>query len=110
MNEQEKWPRLTRLLYFRTIASLAVLIATIYFFYEPSPLLQRRLLLGASGCFLLFVAFEWYLTSSTVSFFKQLLIQFGLDLLLISVLVVITGGIQSPFVFLFGLLIVAAGT
>ena len=43
-------------------------------------------------------------------FFKQLLIQFGLDLLLISVLVVITGGIQSPFVFLFGLLIVAAGT
>jgi len=110
VNEQEKWPRLTRLLYFRTIASLAVLTATIYFFYEPFPLLQRRLLLGTSLCFVLFAAFQWYLTSSTVSFFKQLLIQFGLDLLLISVLVVITGGIQSPFVFLFGLLIVAVGT
>ncbi|MCF7821705.1 MAG: two-component sensor histidine kinase [Mariprofundaceae bacterium] len=109
-NEQEKWPRLTRLLYFRTIASLAVLTAAIYFFYEPSPLLQRRLLLGASGCFFLFIAFEWYLTTSSVSFFKQLLIQFGLDLLLIGVLVVMTGGIQSPFVFLFGLVIVAAGT
>jgi len=110
VNEQEKWPRLKRLLYFRTIASLALLTATIYFFYEPFPPLQRRLLLGTSFCFVLFTAFQWYLTSSTVSFFKQLLIQFGLDLLLISVLVVITGGIQSPFVFLFGLLIVAVGT
>ncbi|NOR73494.1 MAG: hypothetical protein GQ467_06465 [Mariprofundaceae bacterium] len=110
VNKQEKRPRLTRLLYFRTIASLALLTATIYFFYEPSSELQRRLLLGTSGCFFLFIAFEWYLTSSTLSFFKQLLIQFGLDLLLISVLVVITGGIQSPFVFLFGLLIVVAGT
>ena len=71
VNKQEKRPRLTRLLYFRTIASLALLTATIYFFYEPSPELQRRLLLGVSGCFFLFIAFEWYLTSSTVSFLSS---------------------------------------
>jgi len=110
VNEQEKRSRLLKLLIYRGVASLAVLIATIYFFYEPIPFLQRRLLLGTACLFFLFIAFERYLISSSVSFFKQILIQFGLDLLLVSVLVIITGGIQSPFVFLFGLLIVAAGT
>jgi len=110
VNELEKRSRLLKLLLFRGVASLAVLIATIYFFYDPFPLLQRRLLLGTACFFFLFIAFERFLISSTVSFFNQLLIQFGLGLLMVSVLVIITGGIQSPFVFLFGLLIVVAGT
>lgn len=110
MNRQEKCLRLRRLFYFRFVASLAVLISALFFFYDSSLLLQRRLLLGATLCFVLFATFEWYLTSSNVAFIKQLLIQFVLDLLLVTVLVFITGGIQSPFVFLFGLLIVAVGT
>jgi len=107
---QEGRLRLKRLLSYRVFASAALIFAATYFFYSHLPLPQRQLFMVAVACLALFVAVEWFLIRSRVTFPIQLVIQFGFDLLLVASLVVLTGGIQSPFVFLFGLIIVGAGT
>ncbi len=102
--------RLKRLLGYRVLASAVVLFAAAYFFYPALPVFQRQLFLGATFASAFFVIIEWQLVRSELPFSAQLFIQFGLDLLLVAILVILTGGIQSPFVFLFGLIIVATGT
>ena len=102
--------RLDRLLTYRLIATAVVIVATTYFFYSAFENQYRQFFIVASTAAFLFLALEWLLIRSILTFGMQLLTQFGLDLLLVSVLVMLTGGIQSPFVFLFGLIIVAAGT
>lgn len=110
INIQEGHERLKRLLGYRVLASAVILFASVYFFYHPLPAFQRQLFAGAVLSFAIFITLEWQLIHSKLIFPVQLFIQFGLDLLLVAVLVLLTGGIQSPFVFLFGLIIVAAGT
>ena len=53
---------------------------------------------------------QWLLTSTRVSRDVQIGFQLLGDMLLVSVLVFVTGGLDSPFALLFGLLIIAAGT
>ncbi len=102
--------RLHRLLGYRALASFAILAASAYFFYPSFASFDQQLFLVISGCAIFFLTLEWFLVRSNLSFGIQLFSHFGLDLLLVATLVVLTGGIQSPFVFLFGLLIVAVGT
>jgi len=102
--------RLKKLLGYRTLASAVILFATAYFFYMPAPSSQRPLFITIVLTFLLFTGLEWNLIRSKVSFSMQIFAQFAFDMLLVLGLVVLTGGIQSPFVFLFGLIIIAAGT
>jgi len=94
----------------RLTASATLLLASYYFFFQSLPVEQRQLFMGTAGALVLFLVFERGLINSSLTFPVQLFIQFSLDLMLVAVLVVLTGGIYSPFVFLFGLLIVAAGT
>lgn len=110
VNIEEGDVRLRRLLGYRVLASAIVLIASAYFFYSSFNHAGQQAFLAISGCALFFLVLEWFLIRSTLSFGVQLFTHFGLDLLLVGTLVVLTGGIQSPFVFLFGLLIVAVGT
>ncbi|MES0371212.1 MAG: ATP-binding protein [Mariprofundaceae bacterium] len=110
INIQEGHERLKRLLGYRLLASVVILFAAAYFFYFPLSVIERQIFTGATLGFVIFIALEWQLIRSRLIFPVQLFIQFGLDLLLVAVLVLLTGGIQSPFVFLFGLIIVAAGT
>lgn len=95
---------------YRSIVAFFVLLLAVYFYYSPVMAIQRQVILSVALAFFLFTAVQWYLSTTALSFRLQLLIQFALDIWLISALVVATGGIHSPFVFLFGLLIVVAGT
>ena len=109
-NVGEGHVRLHKLLGYRLLATLVVLVSSAYFFYPSFEALERQLFVAVVACALFFLALEHVLIRSTLSFGVQLLTHFVLDLLLVGSLVVLTGGIQSPFVFLFGLLIVAVGT
>jgi len=110
INVREENARLKRLLFYRTFAAVVVLAASAYLFYQVLSPGQRYLYNGAVISLFLFVALEGFLIRLRLSFPVLLLVQFWLDLLLVAVLVLLTGGIHSPFVFLFGLVIVAAGT
>lgn len=109
-NIEEGHYRLKRLWRFRLLVSVALLTASYYFFFQSMPEEEERFFAWAVAALALFLAVERTLIRSSLTFAALLLIQFSLDLLMISLLVVLTGGIHSPFVFLFGLLIVAAGT
>jgi len=109
-NIEEGYKRLQKLLAYRLLASLFVLTTTAYFFYSSIASFEQQLFLVVSACAIFFLLMEWSLVRSNLSFGVQLFTYFGLDLFLVGTLVFITGGIQSPFVFLFGLLIVAVGT
>jgi len=107
---EEGSSRLHRLLSYRILASVIVLAASAYFFYPSFERFEQQLFLVIAGCAIFFLVLERLLIRSNLSFGVQLFAHFGLDLLLVGTLVVLTGGVQSPFVFLFGLLIVAVGT
>lgn len=102
--------RLKRLLGYR-MAGSAILLAMSYFlFYQTMFPDQRFLFVASVAALILFFILEWSLLQTGTTFTIQLVVQYSLDLLLVSSLVFMTGGISSPFVFLFGLLIVAVGT
>jgi len=107
---EEGWLRLHRLIGYRLLASVFILGATAYFFYPSFKHLEQQLFVAVAICSLVFLLLERLLIRTRLSFGVQLFAHFGLDLLLVATLVLLTGGIQSPFVFLFGLLIVAVGT
>ncbi|MDX8396110.1 MAG: ATP-binding protein [Mariprofundaceae bacterium] len=102
--------RLQRLLAYRSAAAIIVLAVALYYFYPSLPIVHQKLLIFLGLSLPIFITLQWYLLRLKISLVIQLLIQFYLDILWVSFLIFITGGIQSPFVFLFGLIIVAAGT
>ena len=109
-NIEEGRTRLRRVLGYRALALVVILAASTYFFYPSFIAFERQCFIAATVSAFFLLLLEWLLIRSTLSFGVQLFTYFGLDLLLVGTLVVLTGGIQSPFVFLFGLLIVAVGT
>lgn len=108
-SNEEKRKRLRKLLTIRAVVTLAVLFLASTVSLTGSAL-QGLILPLVTGAFFVALPPQWYIATSRISFGTQILIQFGLDLLLIGALVVATGGIQSPFAFLFGLVVVVAGT
>ncbi|MDQ6967331.1 MAG: ATP-binding protein [Mariprofundaceae bacterium] len=108
--ELENRSQLLQLLLWRGMAMVLILLM-VNWFYLPNIALDYHQLLAYIA--LLFVVF-----SVTQSFFFrrqwpvsiQLFFQFFSDILLVSLLVFVTGGYESPFILLFGLVIVAAGT
>ncbi len=102
--------RLGRLVTYRLLGTVTVLLAAYYFFFASLNPFESQLFTAAALSAVAFLLMERILIGSGLSFVSQLLLQFSLDLLLVSLLVLLTGGILSPFVFLFGLVIVAAGT
>jgi len=98
-----------RLLLLRSLAMFAVLAIALWVYLPSASTMQRQSLFYL--CILvLFLALAqalviWRKFNLTI----QLLCQFGADTLLVSLLVFATGGFHSPFVLLFGLVIVANG-
>lgn len=89
----------------------ALLILTIaYFYFYPLPRMQRDMLVTAALLQALLLMVQWKLTNTHVSQGVQIGFQLLGDMFLVSVLVFVTDGLASPFVLLFGLLIIAAGT
>ncbi|MDQ6954090.1 MAG: ATP-binding protein [Mariprofundaceae bacterium] len=101
---------LMQILLWRGMVTVLVLLVVAWFYLPSVGLEQRYLLAYVALLFValsviqsLFIRYPWPLSI-------QLFFQFLSDILLIAMLVFATGGYQSPFVLLFGLVIVAAGT
>ncbi len=91
------------------IAALLLLIVAFSYFY-PLPRVQSGMLVTAALLQTQLLLVQWLLTNTRVSRNVQIGFQLLGDMLLVSVLVFVTGGLDSPFALLFGLLIIAAGT
>jgi len=106
----EAGPELKHLLIARSIIAVLLLFIVGYFYFYPLPSVQRGMLLFAGVVQIFLLLAQWQLTNTHVSPGAQTGFQILGDMLLVSLLVFVTGGMDSPFVLLFGLLIIAAGT
>jgi len=102
--------RLLLLLRYRCIAALPVLLIAAYFYHSTSPAFSHQVIVALGGSYFALVLGQWFLLRSKWEYVPQLLFQLSTDILLVGALVFITGGFYSPFVFFFGLIIVAVGT
>jgi len=91
------------------IAALLLFILAFFYFY-PLPKVQSGMLLAAALLQTLLLLAQWWMMHTRVSHSAQVGFQILGDMLLVSVLVFVTGGLDSPFALLFGLLIIAVGT
>ncbi len=110
----EQLTRLSRqhmlyLLLWRSLAMLSVMGIALWVYYPSAPHLQQQGLLALCVLALLLAAAQGAIIWRRWHIAVQLLCQFGADTLLVSLLVFLSGGIHSPFVLLFGLVIVANG-
>lgn len=102
--------RLKQLLRYRSIAAVAVLVIAAYFYHSTSPFFHHEVIDTIAIVYGGFILAQWLLLRTGRGHPLQLLFQLATDVLLVGAVVFITGGFYSPFVFFFGLIIVAAGT
>ncbi len=106
----DMYVRATQLLWYRILTATLLLCIAAYFYFQPLPPVQRTVMLAVAFAFVLFAGVQWLLLKSTLPLSQQLGFHFITDLLLASGLVFATGGQDSPFAFVYALIIVAAGT
>jgi len=102
--------QIKHLLIARVIIASLLLSIVGYFYFYPLPIAQRNMLLTASLVQFFLLLAQWHLTNTHISHGVQIGFQLLGDMFLVSILVFVTGGLDSPFTLLFGLLIIAAGT
>ncbi|MDQ6959057.1 MAG: ATP-binding protein [Mariprofundaceae bacterium] len=102
--------QIKHLLIARAIIAALLMLTIAYFYFYPLPRMQRSMLVTAVLLQALLLMVQWKLTNTHVSQGVQIGFQLLGDMFLVSVLVFVTDGLASPFVLLFGLLIIAAGT
>jgi len=98
---------LMRLILYRTFAGSAIALVLIAWIYQAAPFQQLVVFIG--GLFMLLLLLQAGLTFTLINERSQWVFQFATDTLLASGLVFATGGIDSPFSILLGLLIISAG-
>ncbi len=95
---------------YRTLAAIAIGLLLLGWFYPMSTATQQALILavgfGSALLLLLQVALS---LSQRVALLSQWVFQYAADSLLVSVLILATGGIFSPFSFLLGVIVIASG-
>jgi len=106
----ENRSHLLQLLLWRGMAMVLVLVMVNWFELPDIGLNQHQLLAYIALLFVVFSIIQSFFFRSPWSVVTQLFFQFFSDILLVTVLVFATGGFESPFILLFGLVIVAAGT
>ncbi len=94
----------------RMFIAILLLITVVYFYFSPLPGLQRYILLMITLFQTALLLFQWRLMDTHCSQGVQIGFQLLGDMFVVSVLILVTGGLESPFALLFGLLIIAAGT
>jgi signal transduction histidine kinase len=102
--------RLGQLLVLRCLAAVPVFIIAGYLYHTTSSDFSREVIGAIAGSYYLVAILQWLMLRRFGGFGPQLLFQFSTDVILVAALVFITGGFYSPFVFVFGLIVVAAGT
>jgi len=106
----DMYVRASQLLWYRILTATLLLAIAAYFYFQPLPPVQRNVMLAVACAFVLFAGVQWLLLKSDLPLSRQLGFHFITDLLLASGLVFATGGQDSPFAFVYALIIVAAGT
>lgn len=103
------------LMLMRLIVIVFTMAAGIWYDVVIADYQQHQWLVSFGLGFSVFIALQWWIFKRLV--FKQvvsdallLFFQFLSDVILVSTLIFITGGVQSPFILLLGLVVVAAGT
>ncbi len=102
--------QIRQLLAARCMIAVSLLFILAFFYFYPLPKVQSGMLLAAALLQTLLLLAQWRMTHTRASHSAQVGFQIMGDMLLVSVLVFVTGGLDSPFALLFGLLIIAAGT
>jgi len=106
----ENRSHLLQLLLWRGMAMVLVLLIVNWFYLPIVGLDHYQLLTYIALLFVVFSIFQSVCFRRQWAVGIQLFFQFFLDILLVTLLVFATGGYESPFILLFGLVIVAAGT
>jgi len=101
--------RLKSLLFYRTLASIA-LIFILFWMNDIVRFSTNELLIQVIAFWLAFTAIQVLCISYVRAYSINLLTQFTSDLTLICFLIYGSGGLESPFIFLLGLVIVVAGS
>jgi len=99
-----------RLILYRALAAAVIAIVLLLWVYPASGLFQQQLMVSTGVLFLLLLLLQTWLTSSRVSENNQRIFQYAADVTLSSVLIFASGGVFSPFSFLYGLIIIASGS
>lgn len=98
-----------RLILYRALAAIVIAMVLLQWIYPASEPAQRQLLITMGVLFLLLLLIQIALTSSHISEQNQWVFQYVSDTTLASVLIFASGGVFSPFSFLYGLIIIASG-
>jgi len=106
----ENRSHLLQLLLWRGMAMVLVLLIVNRFSLPEVGLDQGKFFSYIALLFVVFSVAQSFFFRRQWSVGIQLFLQFFSDILLVSLLVFTTGGYESPFILLFGLVIVAAGT
>jgi len=106
----ENRSHLMQLLLWRGMVMVLVLLMVNWFNLSSLGLDHHRLLAYIALLFVGFSVLQSFFFRSQWPVSIQLFLQFFSDILLVTLLVFATGGYESPFILLFGLVIVAAGT
>lgn len=94
-------------LLYRTLAGSAIALVLVMWIYPTAPFPSLMMVIGA--LFLLSLLAQAWLSASRFDERSQWAFQFTTDILLASLLLLATGGIDSPFSFLLGLIIISSG-
>jgi len=106
----ENRSHLLQLLLWRGMAVVLVLLIVNWFYLPNVGSNYQQLLAYIALLFVAFSVFQVFCFRRQWAVSLQLFFQFFSDILLVTLLVFATGGYESPFILLFGLVIVAAGT
>jgi nitrogen-specific signal transduction histidine kinase len=99
-----------RLIVYRGLAGGVIALVVALWFYAPAPHAMQLLMVTVAIAFLVLLAIQWLLTYSRIAGKTKWAFQFLCDSLLAGVLIFSTGGIESPFSFILGLIIITSGT
>jgi len=102
--------RLMQLLLWRGLAVILILMLVGWSYFPTADFVQRQMLASIGVLFVFFAALQMLAIHLRLKTSAQFYFQFTTDIILTVILVLATDGYQSPFILMFGLIIVAAGT
>ncbi len=98
------------LILYRGIAGGVIALVAALWFYTPASRSMQYLMVIVAIAFLVLLVIQWLLAYSHMAEKTKWAFQFLCDSLLAGGLIFSTGGIESPFSFILGLIIIASGT
>jgi len=99
-----------RLILYRALAAIVIAMVLLQWIYPASDVAQQQLIVSTGVLFLLLLLIQIRLTYTRVPEKNLWVFQYVSDTTMASMLIFASGGVFSPFSFLYGLIIIASGT